>query len=79
MAATLKGVAAFMTEYDSFRVMEFQIWSLSATTRELTKIGSGAVGGSTRSVGVGEGDEVEGGEGERERERVGLERGRGTS
>ncbi len=47
MAATLRGVGEYMTEYSKFRELEFQIWSV--TPQGQSKIGSGAVGGSTPS------------------------------
>lgn len=53
MAATLRGVAEYMTENIKFRELEFQIWSV--TRQGQLKIGSGAVGGSMPSSNVMDG------------------------
>lgn len=45
LATTLRGVGEYMTQYNKFREMEFQVWSISP--QGTWKIGSGAVGGST--------------------------------
>lgn len=42
MAATLRGVAEYVTEYGDYKTLEFQVWSLAASGME--HIGSGAVG-----------------------------------
>ncbi len=43
-----------MTQYDVFREMEFQIWTVTSEGR--TKIGSGAMGGTMNPSGVDGGD-----------------------
>jgi len=54
LTTTLRGVGEFMTQYDVFREMEFQIWTVTSEGR--TKIGSGAMGGTMNPSEVDGGD-----------------------